>query len=79
MSAATDGLVIPVEIARAAGFKPNDENDPCEETHCGTEWCDCDAMNAEATAVLERWHNDTHPGVLRFCDHSPCAELRAVQ
>lgn len=29
--------------------------------------------------VIERWHNDTHPGAFRFCDHSPCVELRAIE
>lgn len=62
-------------LIRDAGYKPEDENDPCKEDHCGTDECTCDACSLEVTAVLEAWHNDTHAGVYRFCGESPCREM----
>ena len=69
---------IPERQLREAGWKPGDENDPCEEDHCGTDWCSCDDISAQAQAILEAWHNDTHVGVYRFCDEMPCRDLRRL-
>lgn len=73
----TEAQINPMLI-REAGYKSDDENDPCEEDHCGTDYCSCDPIKAEALAVLIDWHNRVHPGAYRFCDASPCRELRAV-
>lgn len=31
---------------------------------------------AEVDVILERWHNEVHRYVFRFCDESPCREVR---
>lgn len=73
----TEARIDPVLI-REAGWKPDDENDPCEEDHCGTDYCSCGTIRAEALAVLTNWHNANHVGAYRFCDSEPCRDLRAV-
>lgn len=63
---------------RDAGWKPDDENDPCEQDHCGTDDCSCGDLSIEALAILEDWHNGAHDGVFRFCAESPCKALGAL-
>ena len=39
---------------------------------------DLAAARDRATAtelILERWHNDTHRGVFRFCSEQPCHDI----
>lgn len=68
-------VTVTEERFRTEGWKPQDENDPCEHHHCGSDDCSCPILSPDVEAILESWHNDAHPGVFRFCDESPCAEL----
>lgn len=59
------------------GFKPKDENDPCEADHCGGDDCICDLAEPYLEA-MRAWHNDQHPGVFSWCEERPCRDLREV-
>lgn len=32
-----------------------------------------------ALVIVEKWHDDNHEGVFRFCSESPCRELENVR
>lgn len=51
----------------------------CEEPHCHEDSCTCAPDVAPALEVLTLWHNDSHPGVFRFCDERPCSDLREAR
>lgn len=53
----------------------------CERGHCDEGECPaCVYCSGEEVpgvlVVLERWHNDNHAGVYRFCYEEPCRALR---
>jgi hypothetical protein len=45
----------------------------CDESFLAEQSYECNGFVVnDPTAIVERWHNDTHPGGFRFCDQQPC-------
>ena len=34
---------------------------------------------AATYSIVEYWHNETHPGVFRFCSQQPCHAIHLAQ
>lgn len=69
--------LVPEDAIREAGWMRESEEEPCHLDHCEDDSCDCPSPRP-VLDVLERWHNENHPGVIRFCDERPCSDLRTV-
>lgn len=67
-------------LIRESGWIRDGDQEPegCLRQHCDDETCDCTEVEA-ALEVLERWHNEAHSGVVRFCDERPCSDFREAR